>query len=335
MSQRIRNRFTDDEVLAARLRATDPETGAVNFVKMAGTLTANTHGTIVSRELARYWSKQFDETKKNGDPYMTLTKANRVIKNMRQLKEPKPEDFLGYNFECDSSRILVIPDLHAPYHHPDALAFLIAVTARYKPTLVINAGDETDGHAMSFHDSDPNLDSAGPELEKAIAFLAQVEAVFPNMLVCHSNHGSLLYRKAKHFGIPVQYLKTYREVLFPNGKGQGWSWNYEWQIQLPDGSVTNFRHQAGSNKLGVAAHLNQNLVVGHEHGKFQLEYAQSTGKQYWAMVTGCLINPDHPAFSYGENYMGKPILGCAVIIDSVPQLIPMRLDKEGRWVGEL
>ncbi|AWD90744.1 hypothetical protein [Pseudomonas phage Alpheus] len=334
MSQRIRNRFTDDEVLAA-LERSKGKGIKPDFKKMASILTANTHGTIVSRELARYWAKQFDEVKKNGENYMTLTKANRIIKNMRELKEPKPEDFLGYDFTADASRILVIPDLHAPYHHPDALDFLIAVTAHFKPTLVVNAGDETDGHAMSFHDSDPNLDSAGVELEKAREFLAKLEAVFPQMLVCHSNHGSLLYRKAKHFGIPVQYLKTYREVLFPNGKGQGWSWNFEWQIQLPNGQVTNFRHQAGSNKLGVAAHLNQNLVVGHEHGKFQLEYAQSTGKQYWAMITGCLIDPDAPAFAYGENYHGKPILGCAVIIDSIPQLIPMRLDAQGRWTGSL
>lgn len=331
---KIRSRFTDEEVQAALARSKGKGIKP-SFKKMASILSANTHGTVVSPELARYWAKQFDTMKKNGEPYMTLTTANRVIKNMRELKEPKPEDFLGYNFECDSSSILVIPDQHAPYHHPDALDFLIAVAARYRPTLVVNLGDETDGHAMSFHNSDPNLDAAGPELAAARIFVSQLEAVFPQQLVCHSNHGSLLYRKAKAYGIPVEYLRTYREVLFPDGKGQGWSWNFEWQIQLPNGSTVNFRHQASSNKLGVAAHLGQHLVTGHEHGKFQLEYAQSTAKQYWAMISGCLIDPAHPAFSYGENFTGKPILGCSVIIDSVPQLIPMRLNQEGRWVGEL
>lgn len=334
MSQRIRNRFTDEEVMAALERSKGKGIKPC-FKKMATILSANTHGTVVSQPLARYWAKQFDTMKKNGDPYMTLTKANRVIKNMRELKEPKPEDFLGYDFECDGSRILHIPDLHAPYHHPDAIDFLIAVAAKFKPTLVVNAGDETDGHGMSFHDSDPDLDAAGPELEKARLFLAALNRAFPQMLLCHSNHGSLLYRKAKHFGIPVAYLRTYREVLFPCGGGQGWSWNFEWQIKVPGGDVINFRHQANSNKLGVAAHLGQNLAVGHEHGKFQIEYAQSTGRQYWAMVSGCLIDPSHPAFSYGDNFVGKPILGCSMIINGVPQLIPMQLDQAGRWVGSL
>ncbi|AWD90653.1 hypothetical protein [Pseudomonas phage Nerthus] len=333
MSNRIRNLFTDEQVLAA-LERSKGKGIKPDFKKMASILTANTHGTIVSHQLARYWAKQFDTLKKNGEHYMTLTKANRVIKDMREYREPKPEDHLGYDFDCDSSVILHIPDLHAPYHHPDALDFLIAVAAHYRPTLVVNAGDETDGHAMSFHDSDPNLDSAGRELQEARKFLHKLERAFPRMLLCHSNHGSLLYRKAKHFGIPVEYLRTYREVLFPDGSGQGWSWNFEWQIKTDKG-VVNFRHQATSNKLGVAAHLGQNLAVGHEHGKFQLEYAQSTSKQYWAMVSGCLIDPTNPAFAYGDNFVGKPILGCAVIIKGVPQLIPMELNSDGRWVGSL
>lgn len=330
---KIRSRFTDEEVKAA-LQRSKGKGIKPNFAKMATILSANTHGTVVSRELATYWAKQFDEKKKNGEDYMTLTKANRVIKNMRELKEPKPEDFLGYDVSGDSSVILVIPDQHAPYHHPDALDFLIEVAAQFKPTLVINLGDETDGHAMSFHDSDPNLDSAGQELREARKFLHQLERVFPSQLLCHSNHGSLLYRKAKAHGIPVEYLRTYREVLFPEGGGMGWNWNFKWDVLLPDGSVCTFQHQASSNKLAIAAHLGGNLVVGHEHGKFQVEYAQGRSR-YWAMVSGCLIDPMHKAFSYGDNYANKPLLGCSVIVDSIPRLIPMRLNSEGRWVGRL
>lgn len=46
--------------------------------------------------------------------------------------------------------------------------FLRHVRDTYGPDMVVNMGDETDGHAISFHDSDPNLDSAGVELEKAV-----------------------------------------------------------------------------------------------------------------------------------------------------------------------
>ncbi|MCK8363719.1 metallophosphoesterase, partial [Erwinia amylovora] len=67
-----------------------------------------------------------------------------------------------HNNKC----ILVVSDLHAPFNHPDSVAFLKAIKAKYKPTRVILTGDEVDFHAISFHDSDPDLDSAGKELEK-------------------------------------------------------------------------------------------------------------------------------------------------------------------------
>ena len=60
--------------------------------------------------------------------------------------------------------ILVISDLHIPYHHRDSFEFLKALKKKYKPDLVVNIGDEIDCHALSFHDSNPDLPSAGDEL---------------------------------------------------------------------------------------------------------------------------------------------------------------------------
>src|SRR6188768_104597 len=39
---------------------------------------------------------------------------------------------------------LVIPDLQAPAHHPDALPFLCAVRDKYKPVNTVCIGDELD-----------------------------------------------------------------------------------------------------------------------------------------------------------------------------------------------
>ncbi len=64
--------------------------------------------------------------------------------------------------------ILVVSDLHAPYTHPDAVPFLRVIKNRFKPTRVIFSGDEIDAHALSYHDHDPDLDSAGKELKQAV-----------------------------------------------------------------------------------------------------------------------------------------------------------------------
>ena len=333
---KLRALFTDEQVKYARNKATRTS-GTIDFKKMSYQLSNNPHGTTVSSELCVYWSKQFDTQKKNGSDYATMAIPNKKLKDVRKLRQPLQEDDASIieQGEHVHSSILVIPDQHSPFQHPDTLEFLIAVAALYKPTDVVNLGDETDMHAMSFHDSDPNLDSAGTELTKARLFLSQLESVFPLQKICHSNHGSMLHRKAKVHGIPVEMIKSYREVLFPDGRGQGWDWAFEHVLDLPNGEKVMFKHQASGDLVASAAHERCNLVIGHLHGKFAINYAASKSALYWGMNGGCLIDSTSMAFSYGENFKNRPIVGCSVIVDSLPILIPMQLNEDGRWVGKL
>jgi len=73
--------------------------------------------------------------------------------------------------------ILVISDTHCPYHHPDLIAFLKAIKKKYKPDRVIHIGDEVDSHAISFHDSDPDLYSAGHEHKESLPTIKAMEKV--------------------------------------------------------------------------------------------------------------------------------------------------------------
>ena len=58
-------------------------------------------------------------------------------------------------------RVLIISDTHIPYHVKELIPFLRELKKIVKPDKVIHIGDELDKHAMSFHDSDPDLTSAG------------------------------------------------------------------------------------------------------------------------------------------------------------------------------
>jgi len=68
-------------------------------------------------------------------------------------------------------RILVISDLHIPYHRKDSFDFLKEIKKQFKPDTIINIGDEIDCHALSFHDSNPDLPSAGHELSIAKEYI--------------------------------------------------------------------------------------------------------------------------------------------------------------------
>jgi len=329
MAGKLRKLFSNEEIINAMIESNDNITHAAQRLSQL-------RGKTISRELLRYWLTHLATKKRNGEPYVGTTVLDRQIRENMELRVPTPDDD-AKEFPTleDNRRILVIPDQHAPYHHVDAIAFLKDVADLLQPTRVVNLGDETDGHALSFHDSDPNLDSAGPELYRARRFIQELADLFPIMDVCHSNHGSLVYRKAFKTGIPVEYIKPYRDILFPDGGGEGWSWAEKVYAELPNGDLTIFQHQSAGDILNNAAHERANIVQGHEHGDYFIRYRSSSTALYWAMVSGCLIDRKALAFAYGKLFPKKPIIGCSAIIDSQPVLIPMPLDDNGRYTGRL
>ena len=84
-----------------------------------------------------------------------------------RLNEIEYEYLKQYRRNKGDEVILVLSDLHAPYNHPEAVEFLEAIKYKYQPTKILGIGDEVDFHALSFHDTDPELDNAYAELVKA------------------------------------------------------------------------------------------------------------------------------------------------------------------------
>lgn len=231
----------------------------------------------------------------------------------------------------DTSRILVIPDLHFPYCHPDSLDFLHKLKVKLNPTLVICLGDELDYHSMSFHDHDVDLDSAGKELLKALGYIDTLHELFPKMELLHSNHGSMFYRKAKHHGMPRHLLKSYNEVLcVPE---TDWKWHEKLIITLPDQTKCAFVHSYGADVLKVSQSLGMSVVQGHHHSQFELRYWQNHDKLNFAITSACLIDDKSLAFAYNKLQVKRPIMGVTFIENSQPYLIPMAVDENNRWTG--
>ena len=226
-------------------------------------------------------------------------------------------------------RVLIIPDLHVPYHHKEAFDFLELVRDAHDPDLVICVGDEVDKHAMSFHDSDPDLPSAGDELEEAIASLEDLYTRFPEVHLVDSNHGSMHYRKGKHHGIPRKYLRSYGDIL---EAPEAWRWSHELNINC-GGNMVRVKHHFGKNILKAAEQAGRCLIGGHFHEDFLVQYSANSDRLIWACTSGCLVDDSSLAFAYNNTNLKRPILGCTMIIDGYPQLIPMVLKKGGKWMG--
>ena len=330
MAGKIRKLFTNEEIQYA--------VDTTRTLRNAALQLEELRGVAVGPQLVRYWLQHLNTKRKDGKVYASTLVLDRNIKEDMTLRRPSPDDYdrrEGSQDEVCNDVILNIPDQHAPYHHPDTVEFLCDVAAKIRPTRVVNLGDETDGHALSMHDSDPSLDSAGPELYKARMFINDLASVFPVMDVCHSNHGSLIYRRAFKSGIPAEYIKSYREILFPDGGGDGWEWKERVNVLLPTGDNLIYQHQSSGPTIANAAHEGAHIIEGHQHGQFEIQYRQSMNKRYWALISGCLIDADAYAFAYGKLFPKKPVIGCSAVIDGEPLLIAMPQDRKGRYTGKL
>lgn len=227
--------------------------------------------------------------------------------------------------------ILVISDYHAPYNHPDAIDFLSTCKDKFKPDTVVCIGDEVDFHALSFHDSNADLASAGIELLMAIEQLKPIYKMFPNCTVVESNHGSMVLRKALHVGIPTKAIRPYNEVL---DAPKGWKWVDDVTVNTTLGPVY-FCHGKTGSPGKLAQLYGCSAVQGHFHEKAQITYISTPERLMFDAHTGCLADDKSLALQYNKLNPKRPIVSILVIVNGIPNIVPMILSKNHRWVGKL
>lgn len=236
----------------------------------------------------------------------------------------------GPRRESAGQLVMHIPDLHAPFMHPDALDFIAEAKARYRPTLVVLAGDELDQHSISDHLADPNGYSPGHELDAGLKQLKSLYAIVREAYVCESNHGQRPFKRAFKSGIPTQYLKSYSEFMQAPA---GWVWGEEFVID--EVRYTHGEEATGTNgALQLAIRQGMSQAVGHWHGNAGASYFSNGRMTVFGLYSGCLIDEKAYAFAYGKKAKLKPVLGLSLIEAGVPLFLPMKL-KNGRWTGKL
>jgi hypothetical protein len=223
--------------------------------------------------------------------------------------------------DARGKRVLIISDLHIPYSIAGYYSFLKWILETKKPDIIINIGDEVDYHAQSMHDHNPDLDSAGKELDKSIIELQEgIHKLFPKMYLLESNHGSMIGRRASKSGIPVRAIRDLPDLY----ETPGWSWHEEILLLTSSGPVYLCHGKSGAyGKLAQAT--GTSAIQGHFHGKFEITYHRGPLGCRYNMFVGCLADQSSLAMAYGKNFTQKFINGVGFIKASgEPLLIPFR-----------
>lgn len=247
-----------------------------------------------------------------------LDKIKEVKRELSSVVKKGLEPFLT----GDKENVLIIGDTHIPFEREGYLEFCRHAQEKYNCGTVIHIGDVIDNHYSSYHESDPDGQSAGDELEFAINKLKSWYKVFPEVKVCLGNHDELIHRKAFSSGLSKRWIKGYSEVLeVPN-------WEFDIEFNINNVIYTHGTGTAGENAAYNRA-LNRRISVvqGHIHTIANIKWNVSENDKLFAMQVGCGINDKEYAFNYAKAFNKKSVVSCGVVLESgrIPLILPMEL----------
>lgn len=205
----------------------------------------------------------------------------------------------------DTSRILVIGDLHAPFDHQKYLEHCKDVKKYYKTTHTILIGDVIDNHYSSYHENNPDGWGAGDELHHAVKHLAEYHKAFIGADVILGNHDRMAMRKILSSGLSQRWLRSIEEVLNVP------SWKFHTR-RIYDGVL--YIHGEGVTARTRAKNEGASVVQGHRHTESYVWYNPKAIGSQFGMQVGCGINADTYAFAYAKDHP-NPILSCGVVLE--------------------
>jgi hypothetical protein len=94
-------------------------------------------------------------------------------------------------------------------------------------------------------------------------------------------------------------------------------------------------HGKSADILKLSQSMGMSAIQGHYHEKFEVRFWGNKLGLFFGMIVGCLIENSSYAFSYNKLNLKRPVIGCGIIINGIPMLIPMVLNSKGRWIGVL
>lgn len=221
----------------------------------------------------------------------------------------------------DNNIILCYGDLHLPYHDKRAFDFLAQVNDYYKPDRVIDMGDLADQYNFSRYPKDPTALSTTDELRLLRKGVKTLSSIFPKIDLLTSNHDNRLYSKATISGIPRELIVPYKEMV---GAPDNWRWHKSITLTIDKTrDRVYFVHDPGSSVFNLAKSISMNTVAGHIHSAMGVQYFANPLKQMFAAQTGCFISDEGAPFEYNKKGIYRPLRGCIVIIDGVPEIVRM------------
>jgi predicted phosphodiesterase len=232
-------------------------------------------------------------------PILRDTNSNKIPPSRIELPESFANDYSP--FVIKQSRILVISDLHIPYHDNDAIRLALQYGIEKNVTCILINGDLMDMPAFSRFEKDWRMRTAGEEFEATRQFLRELRRLFPKAKIVfkEGNHDDRwerwLYNKAPEIFGDTEFRLDIRlkfgELGIDHVKDKK-------IIKLGKLSVLHGHEMAGgaggvNPSRSTFLKTTSNVLVGHFHKTSNHTETTMDGNIISVNSTGCLcgLNP--------------------------------------------
>lgn len=196
----------------------------------------------------------------------------------------------------DCFRLLILPDVHAPYHHVPAWACVLDVAERWRPDGCIQLGDFGSFDSVSSHPHDPKrtlpLDQevagCNAALDQLGRALKRGGCVRSNRWILEGNHEVRIDRYAQNLAPELRPFIDWREMLHLDRRG----WRvlpYKETLQFGELRLSHDFGRAGVNAARQAlVDVGTNVVFGHTHRLQVIYQGTQAGKRHVGATLGWL-----------------------------------------------
>lgn len=231
---------------------------------------------------------------------------------MENLPRSKKTAIKHYTVPQANKNILLLPDVHIPYHDERALSLAINYGVTHDVDTVIINGDFIDFYAISRFDKDPQQVKLIDELYQARDVLYSIRETFPNALIIfkHGNHenrwSGLLDRNILS---EVEEMKL-RSILHFNDLGiievEDRATIWAGKLAILHGHEHKYGMIAPVNPArGLFLRTKQSALMSHVHRVSEHTEKSHDGKLIGCWSTGCLcqLDPDYsPYNNFGHGF---------------------------------
>lgn len=198
-----------------------------------------------------------------------------------------------------SRKILVLPDIHAPYHDAVALNLIEKVVRKEKPTTVVCIGDLADCHSVSAHQKTPERRLFWQEeIESAADVLKRIRSWGDEFKFFEGNHETRLARYVMEKAPDL--LSTHPSIRELLGVVKKEWHDYRTHAWIGNVGFTHDLGHSGPNSLKQTLDaFGGNIVFGHTHRGGTHFDGEVEGSHRFAMNVGWLGDEQH------VNYMHR------------------------------